>query len=62
LTGKYDIILYGHTHVARVINRDGTLVVNPGALSGYVSGKRTFAIVDTEKMEANIVDIDECLL
>lgn len=57
----YDIILYGHTHLARVTRINNTLVINPGTVSGYVSGKRTFAILDTEKLDAEIVDIDRCL-
>ena len=60
-SGAFDIILYGHTHIARILRISGTLVVNPGTVSGYVSGKRTFAILDIEKMNAEIVDIDRCL-
>lgn len=60
--GVYDIILYGHTHLAKVFRRNNTLVLNPGTVSGYVSGRRTFAILDTERLGAEIVDIDRCLL
>ena len=50
----YDIILHGHTHFAKVQKIGNTLVVNPGEASGYLTGKRTFAVVDTEKKEATI--------
>ncbi len=61
-SGAYDIILYGHTHVARIVRRGSTLAVNPGTVSGYVSGKRTFAILDTDKLDTKIVDMDQCIM
>ena len=57
-SGKFDIILTGHTH--EIVNKkydNGTLVVNPGEACGYLSGKATFAIVDTEQMNAEILEI-----
>ncbi len=60
-TGVYDIILYGHTHIARTERRGSTLIINPGTVAGYVSGKRTFAILDTDELIAEIVDIDQCI-
>ncbi len=57
-SGKFDIVLFGHTH--SVLNKkydNGVLVVNPGEACGYLSGKATFAIVDTDKMSAEIVEI-----
>ncbi|MBD3197685.1 MAG: YfcE family phosphodiesterase [Candidatus Lokiarchaeota archaeon] len=57
-SGIFNIILYGHTH-SQLINKydNGVLVVNPGEACGYLSGKSTFAIVDTEKMDAEIIEI-----
>lgn len=60
-SGVYDMILYGHTHSARVTKKGNTLVINPGTVSGYVSGRKTFAILDTERREVEVVDIDQCL-
>ena len=57
-SGKYDIVLTGHTH--NIVNKkcdNGVLVVNPGEACGYLSGKATFGIIDTEKMEAEIIEI-----
>ena len=55
---KFDIILSGHTHVMRNEKyENGVLVVNPGELCGYLTGKSTFAIIDTEKMEADIIEL-----
>ncbi|MFX1337331.1 MAG: metallophosphoesterase [Promethearchaeota archaeon] len=55
---KYDIILSGHTHA--VVNKkyeNGVLVINPGEACGYLSGKATFAIIDTDKMIAEIIEL-----
>lgn len=58
LSGKFDIILRGHTH--KIENKkydNGVLVVNPGEACGYLSDTATFAIIDTESMEAEIIEI-----
>lgn len=56
-SGKYDVVVCGHTH-ERVNKRVGkTLVVNPGETCGYLTGKRSVAILDTEKLQAEIVEI-----
>ena len=57
-SGKFDIILSGHTH-SLVVNKyeNGILVVNPGEVCGYLTGKSTFVIIDTEKMEAEIFEL-----
>ena len=52
---KYDAVVRGHTHEEE-INED-PLVVNPGASSGYLSGRRTVAILETETMEVEIREI-----
>jgi putative phosphoesterase len=54
---KYDIIIYGHTH--RVDLREGKpLIINPGECGGWISGKSTIAILDTEKMKAEIIELE----
>jgi putative phosphoesterase len=57
-SSKFDIILTGHTH--SFVNKkyeNGVLVVNPGELCGYLTGRATFAIVDTVEMKAEIIDL-----
>jgi len=57
-SGKFNIVLSGHTH--SIVNEkydNGVLVVNPGEACGYLSDKATFAIIDTEKMEAEIIEL-----
>jgi putative phosphoesterase len=57
LSNVYDLVAYGHWHkvVNRVIGK--SILVNPGELCGYLSGRRTLAIVDLVKKETKIIDI-----
>ncbi len=49
-----EMVVTGHTHEAR-IERDGrSVLLNPGEVCGYLTGKRTFAIV--ENGEISIVE------
>lgn len=52
---KYDLICYGHTHVAKQERCGSTLVLNPGAL--YRATPHTIAIVDLPAIKAEIVAV-----
>jgi putative phosphoesterase len=57
-SGDFDIILTGHTHYLSNKKLDnGTLAVNPGEICGYITGKATFAIIDTENMISEIIEL-----
>jgi putative phosphoesterase len=57
-SGSFDIIISGHTHyLSNKKLHNGILVVNPGEVCGYITGKATFAIIDTEKMESEIIEL-----
>jgi putative phosphoesterase len=45
-SGRYDLVLTGHTHQKRVEMVNQTLVVNPGEGCGYLTGEATIAIVE----------------
>jgi hypothetical protein len=53
----FDVVVYGHTHKAEVYRKGKTLVVNPGEVCGYLSGKSTIALFDTVKCEVRLVDL-----
>lgn len=55
-SGAYDVIVYGHTHKAEV-RKGRALVINPGECGGWITGRRTVAILDTETMEAEIIEL-----
>jgi len=56
-SGRFDAVLYGHTH--RVDNRvvGSTLILNPGEACGYLTGRRTVAILDTSDMSVEVVEL-----
>ncbi|MBS3737308.1 metallophosphoesterase [Candidatus Bipolaricaulota bacterium] len=51
-----DLIVYGHTHEVDV-RGDQPLVVNPGEVGGWLTGRSTVGLVDLDEMEAEIRDI-----
>ncbi len=57
VSGKYDVVICGHTH-ERVNRKVGnTLVVNPGETCGYLTGKKSVAIVNLRRLQAEIIEI-----
>ncbi len=56
-SGRYDIVLYGHTHEKTVEFVGETLVVNPGEGCGYLKGEKTLAVVDVKKKDVEIISL-----
>ncbi len=52
----FDLVVYGHTHKPEIYQIGKTHVVNPGEVCGYLTGKSTFGLFDTELLEAEIVE------
>ena len=52
-----DVVVAGHTH--EVVNqlRDGVLQLNPGECCGWLSGRCTAAILDTDTLTAEIAEL-----
>ena len=59
LSGRFNAVLYGHTHRAdnRVLN--GTLLLNPGEACGCLTGRATAALLDLDTMTAEVVEVGE---
>jgi uncharacterized protein len=53
----FDVVVHGHVHKAEVYKKGKTLVINPGEVCGYLSGKSTIVLLDTAKCEARIVEL-----
>jgi hypothetical protein len=54
---SFDVVVHGHTHRVEVYKKGRTLVVNPGEVCGYLSGKSTIALFDTVKREVRLVNL-----
>lgn len=55
-SGCYDVVVRGHNHKAEIIE-GVTLVVNPGEVCGYLTGRQTVALIDLQEMHGQIVDL-----
>lgn len=52
-----DAVLTGHTHEVVNERRDGRLLLNPGECCGWVTGRCTVALLETESLAAEIIDL-----
>ncbi|MFT7643453.1 MAG: putative phosphoesterase [Pirellulaceae bacterium] len=56
--GEYDLLIFGHTHKPVVkLEESGRMQVNPGETSGWTYGRSTIAMLETESMSAEIIDL-----
>jgi hypothetical protein len=54
---SFDVIVHGHSHSAEIYRKGKTLVINPGEVCGYLTGKSTIAVFDTSTRQARIVEL-----
>jgi uncharacterized protein len=54
---KAEILVAGHTHQAFVKIDKKKMYINPGECGGWLKGRSTVAILDTEKMQVEIIDL-----
>jgi len=54
---SFDVIVHGHSHLAEAYKKGKTLVINPGEVCGYLTGKPTISLFDTAKREARQVEL-----
>ena len=54
---SFDAVIHGHSHNMSIERKGKTLSINPGELCGYLTGKPTVAILDTDKNEAKIIEL-----
>jgi len=57
LSGKYNIIIFGHTHRPEIRRENEVLLINPGETGGWLSGKSTVVLLDPKTMDAEIIPL-----
>lgn len=57
MTGRFDVVCFGHNHQHEIRSEGKTLIVNPGEIYGLLTGDSTFAVYDTGSGEAIRVDV-----
>ncbi len=55
-SGDFSLVVYGHTHAPH-LEKKSALLLNPGEVCGYLTGKATAAVCDLETLEAEIIEI-----
>jgi uncharacterized protein len=53
-SGKYDVVVRGHTHKLEILNGN-TMLINPGEVCGYVSSKQTVVLLDTDDLSFEVI-------
>ncbi len=56
-SGRYDVVVHGHTHQHAVSRQGSTLSINPGEVCGYLTGRPTFATYATGERQARIIPL-----
>ena len=57
ISNQYDLVCYGHNHLAHEELMDNTQLLNPGELMG-MNGRSSFAFYDTTSRKVTWVDLD----
>jgi len=54
----YDVIVHGHVHETKAYRKGKTLIINPGEVCGYLSGRSTVAVLNTKTLDAKIIPLE----
>jgi putative phosphoesterase len=55
----YDVVVHGHTHQVKIQQVGNTLVINPGEVCGYLTGKATMAVLDLQTRKVAVASIPQ---
>jgi len=53
----FDAVIHGHTHGPEIHRRGKTLVIGCGEVCGYLTGKSTIVLFDTDNLDVRIVEL-----
>lgn len=57
LSEKYDVVIFGHTHLYHVKEEHDTILMNPGEIQGHRTGIASVIIFDTHTKTIERIDI-----
>jgi len=57
--GKYDVVIYGHTHKIDIRKAASSLIINPGEAGGWLTGKKTVVILNTDDLSYRICELPD---
>ena len=53
----FDVLVHGHSHQAKITQEGSTIILNPGEVCGYLTGKSSIALLDTATRKTEIVEL-----
>jgi putative phosphoesterase len=56
-SGLYQLVLYGHTHQQELKTVGDCVVLNPGEVCGWLTGRATIAIVELPALKVEILPL-----
>ena len=56
-SGKFDVVIYGHTHKQDIRNIGKTLVVNPGETTDWITGKPAVVVLELDDMSFEVISL-----
>jgi putative phosphoesterase len=56
---RADIVVTGHTHEVVNERRDGRLFLNPGECCGWLYGRCTVAVLESDTLSAEIIEVPQ---
>jgi len=56
-SGRFNVVIYGHTHTPDIRKVNSALIINPGKVARLHKGRSTLSVLDTEKMEAGLIEL-----
>jgi putative phosphoesterase len=56
-SGKYDLVVYGHTHKQDIRRVGGTLIINPGESTDWLTGSSAVVVLDADNMSAEVISL-----
>ncbi len=54
-SGRYDVIIFGHTHRPEIRRSSKTWLINPGETGGWLTGRSSVVLLDPVRLEADII-------
>lgn len=57
-SGKYELVIYGHTHKQDIRKVGNTLVINPGEATDWLTDSSSVVILETDDMSYEVLSIE----
>ena len=54
-SGRFDLVIYGHTHSRDIRKVDKTLIVNPGEATDWITGKSSVVVLELGDMAVETI-------